>query len=749
MNGIRKFFKGLRIFPVASTAVSEKGDIEVLDTGGKINYHNGTTASPVVTEAHASTLTNKTLVVANNTVTTAASGNLAATELNAALDELQTDIDTRALDADLDAHVDDAAGAHAASAISFSPTGTIAGSDVQTAVAEVASEAAAALASHESDTSTHGVGEIVGRTEAQTLTNKTLTSPVIGTIVTAASGDLNLTPNGTGVVKVESGSAKGLDVQSAGAMPIGASVGANDITLGGASSTVIIPGNLQIDGTTTSVNSTNLEVEDKNILVNNGGNDASSEGAGLTVERTGTNGSLIYKDASATKFALGALGSEVDVVGTSSTQTLSNKTIDNTNTIAVADGNFEVQHSGDDTIKIRLDAGGSTGTSTIIAASQTGNRTLNLPDANDTLVGKATTDTFTNKTISQNDNTLSGYTARAVITADSSGNLGNGVAPGSSGNVLTSDGTDWVSSTPSSAPSSSKDSSNLSFAAAVAANALTIALKDAGGSDPSGGSPVKIGFRHATSATGQYNQRSVTGALSVVISSGSTLGHKSAADHYIYVYAIDNAGTVELAVSTVIFDEGSVQSTTAEGGAGAADSNRILYSTTARANVPIRLIGRLKSNQATAGTWASAPTELSVGEFDKLPIYFHVTNTTQSVANNTSNIVFTSLVATVDPFNTISGGDRFIAPITGFYQFSQTNAYDSSSATFRIVEYKINGGTSIRTTACNGTGSTQTTLTGSWGVYLTAGDYIMFGVFQATGSAENCSLIGASGYLVR
>lgn len=36
-----------------------------------------------------------------------------------------------------------------------------------------------ALQAHESDTSTHGVGEIVGRTEAQTLTNKTLTSPVI------------------------------------------------------------------------------------------------------------------------------------------------------------------------------------------------------------------------------------------------------------------------------------------------------------------------------------------------------------------------------------------------------------------------------------------------------------------------------------------------------------------------------------------------------------------------------------------
>ena len=43
------------------------------------------------------TLTNKTIVVANNTITTAASGNLTSTELDAALSELQTDVDTRAL----------------------------------------------------------------------------------------------------------------------------------------------------------------------------------------------------------------------------------------------------------------------------------------------------------------------------------------------------------------------------------------------------------------------------------------------------------------------------------------------------------------------------------------------------------------------------------------------------------------------------------------------------------------------------
>ena len=91
--------------------------------------------------------------------------------------------------------------------------------------------------------------------------------------------------------------------------------------------TVIIAGDLTINGTTTTVNTTNLDVTDKNIKVNFGGNDAASEGAGLTVARTGTAGSLIYADAAASKFKIGALGAEVDVVSISATQTLTNKTL--------------------------------------------------------------------------------------------------------------------------------------------------------------------------------------------------------------------------------------------------------------------------------------------------------------------------------------------------------------------------------------------------------------------------------------
>jgi hypothetical protein len=169
----------------------------------------------------------------------------------------------------------------------------------------------------------------------------------------------------------------------------------------------------------------------------------------------------------------------------------------------------------------------------------------------------------------------------------------------------------WI--TPSTAPDQAYAINNHTLTCTVGSSALTIALKTKAGSDASASDKVSIAFRSATAATGTYTVVDVTGALSVVVSSGSTLGHLSGINQYIYVWAINNAGTVELAVSgSDIFDEGSRQSTTAEGGAGAADSGDVLYSTTARTNIGVRLLGRLQSNQVTAGTYAAVPTEVSL-----------------------------------------------------------------------------------------------------------------------------------------
>ena len=156
---------------------------------------------------------------------------------------------------------------------------------------------------------------------------------------------------------------------------------------------------------------------------------------------------------------------------------------------------------------------------------------------------------------------------------------------------------------------------NLGIAATVGSNALTVALKGADGNNASSTNVVTIGFRSATLTTGTPVIRTVTGALSIVLSAGSTLGFAANEAGRIYIWAIDNAGTVELALSRTadIFPESNRVTTTAEGGAGAADSATVMYSTTARSNVACRCIGYIEiTTGATPGNWSNAPTQIQI-----------------------------------------------------------------------------------------------------------------------------------------
>lgn len=168
-------------------------------------------------------------------------------------------------------------------------------------------------------------------------------------------------------------------------------------------------------------------------------------------------------------------------------------------------------------------------------------------------------------------------------------------------------------------PISSSGIYNLGLFTSVAANALTINITDRNNTTPgTGANAVRVGFRNATLTNGTFSEIQINSARSLVISSGSTLGQASGAPAVIYVYLINNAGTLEVAASGTLYPEVGVISTTAEGGAGAADSNVTMYSATARTNLAYRLVGRITNTQATAGTWASAGTVLAVGNFGTL-----------------------------------------------------------------------------------------------------------------------------------
>lgn len=282
-------------------------------------------------------------------------------------------------------------------------------------------------------------------------------------------------------------------------------------------------------------------------------------------------------------------------------------------------------------------------------------------------------------------NALSPLTTKGDIVGYSTVNAR--VPIGSDGQILTADSTQtlglkWATSTGSlDAPA---DAKNYSISCSVSGNALTIALKTKAGADPSSGDPVNIAFRNTTAATGDYSLVSATAATSVVISSGSTLGHTNGVAYPIYVYALNNAGTIELAASTIPFSELTTASTTAEGGAGAADSDSVLYSTSARTSKAIRLLARLVSTQTTAGTWAAVPTLVSTGNVLTRPnAYIKVTGNA-GVGSESSNKITrfnttdVSYGTAITFSNDATNGSSFTINEDGDYSISFTNIYNAA-----------------------------------------------------------------------
>ncbi len=156
--------------------------------------------------------------------------------------------------------------------------------------------------------------------------------------------------------------------------------------------------------------------------------------------------------------------------------------------------------------------------------------------------------------------------------------------------------------------------------ASVSSNALTISVKAMNGSDATSSNVVYIPFRAGTFTNSSINVRSVTSALSVVVSSGSTLGFSASQVSRIYVVALDNAGTVELGVyhplsgtTLVPLDETQFYSSTAEGGSGGADSAQVVYSTTARSSVPLAVLGYIDiQTGSTPGNWSNSPIAIQL-----------------------------------------------------------------------------------------------------------------------------------------
>lgn len=217
---------------------------------------------------------------------------------------------------------------------------------------------------------------------------------------------------------------------------------------------------------------------------------------------------------------------------------------------------------------------------------------------------------------------------------------------------------------------------NGTLVVSAAGNALTVALKTLAGTDPSATDPVYMIFRSATASDGSYVVRAVTAALSFTLSNGSTIGATNATAFRGWVVAFDDAAVVRLGViNCLVTSAGSgagrnadsiyplaqfaLASSTAEGGAGAADSAQTFYTGTAVTNKAYTTLGyfTFETGLATAGVYSAGPTRVEL--FHRgCPLPGHIVQTQRSATGAVAT--GTTVMPDDDTIPQITEGDQYM-----------------------------------------------------------------------------------------
>ena len=217
----------------------------------------------------------------------------------------------------------------------------------------------------------------VSLTGSETLTNKTLTTPVIseidsgGDIILDATADVILDAGGKDIIFRYDGAQFALFTSSGGDLLL-QSGSTTALTFSGANVTsagnVTVGGNLTVNGSTTTVNSTNTTLDD-NLLELNSGATSNANDTGIIMERgsTGDN-AIIAWDESEDKFIVGTTTATASDTGNLSITT------------GTLVGNIEGNLTGNVTGNVSGSSGSTTGnaaTATTAAALTTG-RTIGM-----------------------------------------------------------------------------------------------------------------------------------------------------------------------------------------------------------------------------------------------------------------------------------------------------------------------------------------------------------------------------------
>ena len=381
------------------------------------------TTDITVSASSTNTFSNKSISLASNTVTgTTAEFNTALSDAN-----FVTTGDTGTVTSTMIADGTIVDGDISASA-------AIAQSKVSGLTTDLAAKASASdLTTHTGATEAHGAtGAVVGTTNTQTLTNKTLTSPVVSGLeisdssivfegssadgnettltVTNPTADRTITiPDATGTVALTnnklnvfasttSAELAGVisDETGSGKLVFDTSPTLVTPNIGEATGTsLVLSGDLTVNGTTTTINSTEITIDDKNLTLGSVATptDAGADGGGITLKGA-TDKTINWVDATdAWTFSEHvnlASGKSYYLNGTllkDAAETLTNKTIDAaSNTI---------------TVRIANDVSGlGTGVATFLATPSSANLAAALTDeAGSGTVAFTTSPTFVTPTL--------------------------------------------------------------------------------------------------------------------------------------------------------------------------------------------------------------------------------------------------------------------------------------------------------------------------------------------------------------